>query len=622
MGLSQVLTAAASGLHATQAGLSIVAGNVANANTPGYVRKSINQVTTSDGGATIGVRVGEVQRELDQYLQKQLRTESGGASYADIRAQFYQQLQGIYGQPGSDTSLDSIFNNFKSTVQALTGSPDDTSARIGVLSSAQVLTQQLNSMSGAVQNLRENAESGIANSVATANQMMQRIADLNSQIGISGGANDAAMATLMDQRDSAIDQLSQILDVNVITGANNQVRIYTSSGLQLVGDKASVLSFDAQGSMSASAQWSADPTQRGVGTITLSTANGTPVDLIQTKSIRSGQLAAYLQLRDQDLVQAQNQLDAIASAMSSALSDKTTAGAPVSAAPQSGFTVDIGSLLAGNTIDINYTDKLTNTQRQITFVRVDDPSVLPLSDTATANGNDKVVGLDFSGGMASVFTQIANALSTTGMVSSNPSGTTLQVLDDGNGGRVSLSGVSTTATITSFGSGNPQMPFFLDGTVPYSGAFSSGGVQSQGFAGRIAVNAAIINDPSLLVKYQTTTSIGDATRPNFLFDQLTDGMLTFNPNSGIGTVKSPFTSTLDGFLQEVIEHQGDAASNADTLKQGQDVVLASLQQRFADASSVNIDSEMANLLNLQNAYAANARVMSAAKAMLGALLNM
>jgi flagellar hook-associated protein 1 FlgK len=308
--------------------------------------------------------------------------------------------------------------------------------------------------------------------------------------------------------------------------------------------------------------------------------------------------------------------------MASALSDKTTTGAAVSAPPQSGFTVDIGSLLAGNTIEINYTDKLTNTQRQLTFVRLDDPSALPLSDTATANGNDKVVGLDFSAGMTSVFNQIANALSTTGMVSSNPGGTTLQILDDGNGGRVSVSGVSTTVTMTSFGSGNSQMPFFLDGTVPYSGAFSGDTVQSQGFAGRIALNAALVNDPSLLVRYQPGTPVGDATRPNFLLDQLTNSTLTFNPNSGIGTITSPFTSTLGSFLQEVIEHQGDAANNANTLKQGQDVVLSSLQQRFSDTSSVNIDSEMTNLLNLQNAYAANARVMSAVKSMLDMLLNM
>jgi flagellar hook-associated protein 1 FlgK len=620
MGLSQALAAAVSGLHANQAGLSIVAGNVANANTPGYVRKTINQVAVADSGVNIGVRVGDVQRQLDAFVQKQLRTENAGAAYADLRSNFYDQLQQIYGQPGADTSLDSTFNTFMSALQALSASPDDSSARIGVVSSAQLLAQQLNGMSQSVESLREGAESGIANAVGTANTMMQRIAALNTQIAQSD-QNDTAKATLMDQRDSAIDQLSQMLDINVVPGLHDQVTVYTSSGLLLVGDKPATLSFDARGTLDAAAQWSADPTKRGVGTITLTSPNGTPIDLIETKAIRSGQIAAYLQLRDQDLVQAQNQLDAIASSMASALSDKTTGGAAVTG-PPSGFDIDIGSLLDGNTFNVSYTDKLTNTQRQITFVRVDDPSVLPLADAATANGNDKVVGVDFSAGMASVWSQISDALSTTGIVSSNPIGTTLRLVDDGAGGRVSIGAASTTTTITSFGTGNAQLPLFLDSTSAYTGAFSASGVQSQGFASRITVNGTLLSDPSKLVAYGPSIQAGDATRPNFILSQLASSSLTFNPNSGIGTVTSPYSGSLDGFMRKVIEFQGDAASTASTLKEGQDVVLSSLQQRFADNSSVNIDTEMTNLLDLQNAYAANARVMSAVKDMLDTLMKM
>ena len=70
----------------------------------------------------------------------------------------------------------------------------------------------------------------------------------------------------------------------------------------------------------------------------------------------------------------------------------------------------------------------------------------------------------------------------------------------------------------------------------------------------------------------------------------------------------------------MISQQGDAAQAAANLKEGQDVVFNSLQQRFNNISSVNIDEEMANLLNLQNAYAANARVMSTIKEMLDTLL--
>ena len=62
-------------------------------------------------------------------------------------------------------------------------------------------------------------------------------------------------------------------------------------------------------------QWNANPSLRGVGTVTLIPPSGAPVDLIQNRAIRSGTIAAYLQMRDQDLVQAQNQLDALAAGM-------------------------------------------------------------------------------------------------------------------------------------------------------------------------------------------------------------------------------------------------------------------------------------------------------------------
>ena len=62
--------------------------------------------------------------------------------------------------------------------------------------------------------------------------------------------------------------------------------------------------------------------------------------------------------------------------------------------------------------------------------------------------------------------------------------------------------------------------------------------------------------------------------------------------------------------------QGEAASNASSLAEGQDVVVNALQQRINEASGVNVDQEMANLIALQTAYGANARVMSAVKEML------
>ncbi len=621
MSLTQALSAAISGLKANQAGLALVSANVANANTPGYIRKTVSQVATAGNDTGISVNVTGIQRELDTYVQRQLRVENSGATYADTLAQAYKQLQDVYGTPGSGNTLESVYNSFTTALQTLSSSPDDPAARSAVISAAQLLTQQLNQSSHSIQALRGDAELGISDAVTKANQAMSQIASLNLRIAASPAA-DGATATLMDQRDTYVDQLSQLMDINVIKNTDGQISIFTNSGIQLVGTQASKINFNPQGMMTAAATWSADPTKCTVGTLSLLSPNGSSVDLIESHSVRSGKIAAYLQMRDQELVQAQSQIDAVAAGMASALSDKTTAGTSATSGLQNGFDVDISGMSAGNKITINYTDSLTQTAHTISLVRVDDTTALPLSNDATASPNDKVVGVNFAGGIGSVMAQITAALGGTGLVASNPSGNTLEVLDDGAGNIVDVTSVSTTKTATSLLGGSAELPFFTDGTQPYTGATTALGSQSIGFAGRISINAALLADPSKLVSYQTGTAAGDSTRPDFIFQQLTAGSLQFSPDTGIGSASTPFSGSISKFLRQVISQQGEAADSANNLKQGQDVVLSSLQQRFNDGSSVNVDQEMATLLTLQNAYAANARVLSTVKDMFDTLMKM
>jgi len=621
MGLGQALSAAVSGLQASQTALSIVGANVANAQTPGYVRKSVNLVALAAGDSGIGVRVAGIDRELDLYVQRQLTTETSGGAYADLRANFYQQLQGIYGSPGSDSSIETTYNNFTAALQALTTSPSSTANQNAVLGAAQTLTQQLNQMSDQVQSLRSDTELGLADSVQQANEALQQIAKINQQLG-SISSNDATAATLEDQRDNYISQLAQLMDIRVVQTGQNQAAVFTGSGIQLVGTEASQLAFDSHGDLTAHSQWSSDPTQRTVGTLTLVSPNNGTTDLIATGGIRSGKIAAYLEMRDQVLPQAQSQLDQIAAAMSSALSDRTVAGTPVTG-PPSGFDVDVGSLSAGNTVNLTYTDKATGTSHTVTVVRVDDPAALPLADSATADPNDKVIGVNFSAGLASVVAQLNSALGSSHLTFSNPAGTTLRMVDDGSN-NISITAGSATATATTLTGGSAEMPFFLDAASPYTGAITSGGPESLGLAGRITVNPLLLADPSRLVVYQTAPPppIGDLTRPSFLYNQLTSTSLTFSPAAGIGSLGAPFSGTIPAYLRQMISQQGENAQAATNLQQGQDLVVKSLQQRFNDQSGVNVDTEMASLLQLQNAYAANARVMTTVRDLFDLLMKM
>jgi len=617
MSLSQALSIAMSGLRVNQQGLSLVSSNVANIDTPGYIRKTLNQVQTVSGSIGANVDVTGINRELDTFLQQQIRTEQSGASYADLRAKILSNLQSIYGTPGGTGTLETAFNQLTTAVQALSTSSDSQSARVGAINAAQALAQQLNSMSAGIQSLRSQAESGINTSVNSANAAMQQIASINAQLQ-SSTKSDASAAALMDQRDQYISQLSQLMDIRVINTGSNQVQVFTQSGVQLVGAQAATLSFNPQGTVTPNTQWSADPTKSTLGTLTINFPSGGSLDLMQTNSIRSGTIAAYVDLRDNTLVQAQTQLDQFAASMSSLLSDKTTAGTAATSGSSNGFDLDLSSLQNGNTINFTYTDA-SNVQHKLSLVRVNDPSVLPLSGASASDPTSKVVGIDFSGGMGSVVSQLNSIFGGQHLQFSNPAGSTLRVLDDGTGS-ATVNAASVTATMSTPLNGGGQVPLFTDGTNLYTGAVTASGQQSVGLAARIRVNTQLVADPAKLVQYTATTPSGDTTRPNFIYQQLTKGTTFYPPQTGFGTSTSPYQATLLNFSQQVASAQGQASDTAQQVASGQDVVLNTLQQKFNTQSGVNIDNEMAHLMELQNAYSANARVMSTVKGMFDSLL--
>ncbi len=619
MGLSQALSAALAGVNVTQQSLSVIAGNVANANTPGYVDESVDQnelVVAGQPGASVDTT--GINRDLNTLLQSQLWTETSGDSYASTTSQLYQQLQQIYGTPGSSTSFDAIYNNFTTALQSLATNPSSTSQQSAVIGSAQELAQNLNSMTTTVQQLRTEAEQGIANGVQTANNALQQIAQINLQLE-GASPTDGTTATLEDQRDQDVTQLSQLMNVNVVQNPNNQISVFTGTGQQLVaGPQASQLQFSNVGSLTATALWSANPSEDGAGTVTLVSPSGATTDLIATNALQSGQLGAYVQMRDSILPQAQTQLDELANQMSQALSNQTTNGTAVTVGSQSGFNVDVGSVLPGNSVQLTYTDG-SNTQHTITIVSLGAGGTLPPQDTPS-NPNNQVIGIDFSGGMASVVSQLNAALGAN-LQFSNPSGTLLQVINK-NGSSNVVNSLSATSTVTSLTSGSPQLPLFTDGNgnQPITGASNASGLQTTGLAGRIEVNPALVASPSSLVAYAANTTSGDTTRPDFLVNQMTAASLPFSPATGIGTQSTPFTGTLTDYMSQIVSQQSQAANAATNLQQGQDTVLSALQQRFNDSSGVNIDTEMSNLIALQNAYGANARVMTTIQQMMATLL--
>jgi flagellar hook-associated protein 1 len=614
MSLNQALTAAIDGLSVTQSGMALIASNVANAGTAGYTEKTQSLQTVTAGGDNVGVDVSSINRQLNTYLQTQLRTESSGGAYADLTSQIYQQLQAAYGSPSSSTSLSATYSTFTGAMQTLQSDPSNYSDQSAVIGAGQALAAQLNSLSTNVQQLRTNSEQGLSDSVTSANNLLQNIATINSEVA-GTPTPDASTESLLDQRDEDINQLANLMDIRVVPGNGNQVTVFTTTGVQLAGTMASTLSFNSHGTLSANALWNANPALSGTGTITLTNPDGATTDLVATGAIKSGQIGAYLQMRDTVLPQAQAQLDQIAASMSSAMSDYQTSGTATMSGAQSGFDIDVGNLLSGNSVTVNYTAP-GNVQKTLTIEQVSDPSSLPLP---SPDPNNPVIGVDFSGNMAGAISQL-NSMLGSKLQFSNPSGTELQVLNGGAGTGITINSVTSTATQTSLTGGTSQLPFFTDGSTPYSGAIIGGTSQMVGYAGQIEVNPALVANPGDLVTYQSGTTSGDPTRPTFLASQLTTANLTYSPQTGVGTASQPYNGTIPAYIGQVLSMQGAAASSAQSLSQSQDVVVNTLQQSFNTASGVNVDTEMANLLTLQNAYSANARVLTTVNQLFTTLL--
>lgn len=613
MSLSSALGAAMSGLNVSQAGIEVTSRNIANVGTPGYTRKVAQQTNALAGGEGIGVRREAAQRQIDTFLQQQLRTASAGSAFLNIKSSMLGRIDTMFGTPDSNSSIAGSISALATMLQELAGNPESDAARQSLLSEAGNLAAKMNNMSNTVQDLRLEAERNIAAGVEQANALLKTIADVNNQIS-QRQASSQSVGDLQDKRDMAIDSLSRLMDVKVVNRDDGSVTIFTSGG-QLLLDRTPVeLAFDERTQIDATSTYE----NGGVGTIRLISGSNS-IDLLAAGAIRSGALAGYVEMRDEVLTQAQAQLDELAAQLALAMSEETVASEAAVDGAAEGFEIDTSSMLPGNTISLSYT--VGGVRQDVTIVRVNDPSVLPLTNSATANPNDTVIGVNFNQPMAGIIADLQAALPPE-VVVSNPAGDTIRFLDDGAGDTSDILSVSATVTPAALADGTTGLALFVDGSngTIFSNSLDGQG-QKAGFASRITINPAIIADDTLLVAYNTGTPMGDTTRPLDLLARLTSNSRTYDPEAGIGGAATPFNGSIDEFARRIVSFQSSQSANADRDAEAQMVVASSLQERFDAETGVNIDDEMSNLLLLQNAYSANARVISTIQDLFNVLMS-
>lgn len=601
MSLGSALNAAVSGLRATQAGINVVSQNVANAGSVGYNRRVTTPVQTLAGNQTSGVRAGEVQRMLDLVAQRQLRLESSAAGYTGLRAGFASALERLFGQPGKQGSLDKAVNDFTQALQTLAANPGDPASRAIVVDRAGGLASVVAATAEGVQGLRTDAEGRIAASVERADGLLQAIQAINGKILTPQGR--PVDPALLDERDRLIGELSTLMDLQVQTDQFNGVRLSTSAGQTLFdGSTAVRLSFDARSSLGPANLYAPDGT-RGVGTITARSGTGAPVDLIERGAFRSGEIRAAIEMRDEMLVQAQRQLDELAAGLATALSETRTAGA----ANGTGYRVPVlpMALARGDALTVSYIDA-TGTRRDATILVQTGAPLLALNPSPADPSRPK---LDYTAGTS---TSPSPAFT----ITEGPAG-----LDIAPAAGITLLGVSHSrmGTTTAVPGGAPPLLIDRFSADPTYGGVHPAGIALTGLAQRLTVDPGVARDPARLNGYPPVFS-GDATRVGALLDNLTRAQRAFPPAAGIGGASATYAGSVTDFARRVVETQAADAESSARLDEGQRIALAAIESRFAETSGVNIDQEMSQLVQLQTAYGANARVMSAVRDMLDMLM--
>jgi flagellar hook-associated protein 1 FlgK len=613
LGLTTSLSNALSGLLTTQDSINVLSRNVSNSGTPGYHKESVNVVDQVGSSSSYAITTA-TQRAFSQSLQVTYNNQVSDSSKSDVTATYLNQLQTYLGQPGSTGSLDTVYGDFQSALSALSTSPDDYTTRAGVVSTAQTLASTLNQLTDSVQGLRQQVNGQISSDVQSINQSLSSLADVNKQLS-NPNTDSTAQATLLDQRDRLVAQVAGYVDVNVTYRGDGTVALATKSGVSLLDQNPSVFSFQSPGSISPTSQYSTDPTQNGVGTLTLTTPSGLKIDMMADGGLRSGELTGLIDLRDKTLVDAQNQLDLVASSVSKALSTVTTAGTTVTSGAAKGQTADISGLQPGDDFTLNYT--AGGISKTIKVVQVNDTSKLPMNYTDAAGS--QVLGVDFSGGASAVASALQTALGTGFAVSvatTVPPGTTLQVLNDGTTNNT-VGSLTTHATATGTQNAGLGVPLFVDqGDQPFTGSLD-GQSQSVGYAGRITVNSAIVADNTNLGT--PGASSGDASRANYLSNQLSS--MTFSgpatPTDGAGGLLS---GNVSGLISQTMNFQGNVVANALSQNSNNSTAMDAITQRMTSDSGVDVNSEMAELIQLQTAYSANARVVTTVQTLLTTLM--
>jgi flagellar hook-associated protein 1 FlgK len=290
-------------------GLTVTGQNVANVNTPGYVRRSPLLETREMGNQNHGsVQAVGLQRIADKFVDQRYLAARGSSGEASTRDQLLAQTEALFND-FEGTGLGSSLNTLFSAFSAVAAAPNDLTARGDLLGKAQAFAGQVSSTSAQLQGFRSELFTQARDVTGQINSKLDSIAELSGKINEATALGDQP-ADLEDKRDAALSDLAQMVEIHTYTDGNGQLVVQGPGVTLMQGDVARHLTMDvgADGSARVLAQ----------------TSSGAGSDI--TSFLQAGQLSGILQVRDTDIVEMQSDLDKFAFNVANQINSVHTAG--------------------------------------------------------------------------------------------------------------------------------------------------------------------------------------------------------------------------------------------------------------------------------------------------------
>ena len=565
MSLFATIQTSANALQVSELGLQVVSNNVANANTPGYIRQELVQSTGPAvlvGGVLLGygVRANGVVQKFDDFTAGQLRETLSNLESSKTLDDLYSQIESVFGEL-SDNDLSSKLADFSGSIQDVLNQPANTSLRRLVIERGKSLATDIRGINSQLVGLQGTLNQGIRDSATEINRLTERIAKLNTRIvEIEGGGSIKSDAVgLRDEREQTLNSLAQIVDIRAAEQQSGAVTVFVG-GEYLVSDGL----------------------QRKVSVSVEQRENDSVIEirLADTDSplqASSGRLKGYYEARDRAAGSAFNDLDQFARDLIEQFNLIHAQGQGLS-----GFSNVTGTNAADDTtsaLDLaGLPVKIKNGEFEI-----------QVSDSLSGLKKTHVIRVQLNGGTSdSSLADITASLDTIAGISASLTPE----------GRLRIESDSDKITFS-----------FQNDSTNFLAAAGINTFFEGDSAGTIAVNSVIANDPRMFAA--SNTGVGGGTDNALKLAQAFDEPLDQLDGRSI---KQSYEDLVVRTTQDINVQSG--------VTDGLQNYYKVLEGKLLGITGVNLDEEAVKMIFYQRAFQASSRVIQASSELLDTLMQL